>query len=66
MRGALRPHWHSHKITAQQYEAINRDVSRKLYEEVKDPAMDLGEELKQSWEKLAAKEVTRAVELLKA
>ncbi|KAK3495178.1 uncharacterized protein B0T23DRAFT_395213 [Neurospora hispaniola] len=66
VRGALRPHWHSQKITAEQYEAINRDVSRKLYEEVKNPAMDLGEELKQSWEKLAAKEVTRAVEQLKA
>ncbi|KAK1780934.1 hypothetical protein QBC45DRAFT_371336 [Copromyces sp. CBS 386.78] len=66
VRGALRPHWHSQKITAEQYEAINRDVSRKLYEEVKDPAMDLGEELKQSWEKIAAKEVTRAVEHLKA
>lgn len=66
VRGALRPHWHSQKINAEQYEAINRDVSRKLYEEVKDPAMDLGEELKQSWEKIAAKEVTRAVEHLKA
>lgn len=66
VRGALRPHWHSQKITAEQYEVINRDVSRKLYEEVKDPVMDLGDELKQSWEKLAAKEVTRAVEQLKA
>ncbi|KAK3340995.1 hypothetical protein B0H65DRAFT_551393 [Neurospora tetraspora] len=66
VRGALRPHWHSQKITAEQYEAINRDVSRKLYEEVQDPAMSLGEELKQSWEKLAAKEVTRAVDQLKA
>ncbi|KAJ6446443.1 50S ribosomal subunit L30 [Purpureocillium lavendulum] len=38
VKSALRPHWRSQKLTTEQYETINRDVSRKLYDEVKSAA----------------------------
>ena len=62
VRGALKPHWTSRQITSQQYEVINRDVSRKLYEEVAEPATDtLNEECKQRCESIATREVARAI-----
>lgn len=64
VRGALKPHWHSKKLTAEQYEAINRDISRKIYEEVKAP--EINEDMQQGWERLASQEVARAVASLKA
>ncbi|KAL1839281.1 hypothetical protein VTJ49DRAFT_1681 [Mycothermus thermophilus] len=64
VRGALKPHWHSQKLTAEQYETINRDISRKLYEEVKAPEID--EETQKGWERLATQEVARAVASLQA
>jgi hypothetical protein len=63
VRGALRPHWKSSKLTTEQYVSINRDVSRKLYE-VTDPA-SVSDEIKQGWEKIAAQEVNRALSELK-
>lgn len=65
VRDALKPHWKSSQLTAQQYATINRNVSHKLYEEVTDPA-SIDDEVKKSWEKTAAKEVARAVSDLKA
>ncbi|KAK3692263.1 hypothetical protein B0T22DRAFT_418856 [Podospora appendiculata] len=64
VRDALRPLWQSHQLTADQYASINRDVSRKIYEEVKDPAL-VPENVKQRWEKMASNEVARAVAELK-
>jgi hypothetical protein len=64
VRGALKPHWHSKKLTSEQYEAINRDISRKIYEEVKVP--EINEDMQQGWERLASQEVARAVASLKA
>jgi hypothetical protein len=64
VRGALKPHWHSKTLTAEQYETINRDISRKIYEEVKDPQVN--EDVQQGWERLATQEVARAVASLKA
>ncbi|KAG7290811.1 hypothetical protein NEMBOFW57_000815 [Staphylotrichum longicolle] len=64
VRGALKPHWHSKTLTAEQYETINRDISRKIYEEVKDPQVN--EDIQQGWERLATQEVARAVASLKA
>ncbi len=64
VRGALKPHWHSKTLTAEQYETINRDISRKIYEEVKDP--QINEDVQQGWERLATQEVARAVASLKA
>jgi len=65
VRTALKPHWKTSQLTADQYAAINRDVSRKLYEEVSDPAA-IDDEAKHLWEKKAAKEVDRAVAELRA
>ncbi|KAK4218105.1 39S mitochondrial ribosomal protein L46-domain-containing protein [Rhypophila decipiens] len=59
VRGALRPHWRSSQLTAEQYETINRSVSHKLYQEVKDPAT-IPENARESWEKLATKETSKA------
>jgi hypothetical protein len=64
VRDALRPHWKSEKMTAAQYASINRDVSHRLYAEIKDPAA-LDEDTKKSWEKIATKEVERAISKLK-
>lgn len=60
VKGALRPHWRAQKLTTEQYEAINRQISRKLYDEVKD-ASALDEETRQSWETRASQEVAEAV-----
>lgn len=65
VRSALRPHWRSSQLTAEQYETINRNVSHRLYQEVKDPAL-VPENARENWEKLATKEVARAVAELKA
>lgn len=65
VRTALKPHWHSRKLTAEQYETINRDVSRRIYEQVKDPSA-VNEEMKQRWQITATQEVARAVASLKA
>lgn len=65
VKNALRPHWHAQKLTSDQYAMINRDISRKLYEEVRDAA-SLDEETRRSWEKRATKEVALAVEGLQA
>jgi len=65
VREALRPHWKSSQLTAAQYATINRDISHKLYDEVKNPTA-LDEEAKKNWEKMASIEVARAVSELKA
>ncbi|KAK4650413.1 hypothetical protein QC762_707220 [Podospora pseudocomata] len=65
VKAALRPHWRDRQLTAEQYEKINRDISRLIYEEVKDPSA-VTEDTKQSWEKTASQEVARAVASLKA
>lgn len=66
VRSALKPHWRSSRLTAEQYAAINRDISRKLYEQVQDPSAAVGDETRHTWESLATKEVARAVSDLKA
>ncbi|KAK0753237.1 hypothetical protein B0T18DRAFT_9747 [Schizothecium vesticola] len=65
VRSALKPHWKSNQLTAEQFSTINRDISRKIYEQVQDPAF-VGNDLRQSWESLASKEVARAMADLKA
>lgn len=57
---ALRPHWRAQKLTTEQYATINRDISRKLYDEVKS-AVSLNEESRRTWEKRATQEVAQAV-----
>lgn len=65
VKTALRPHWRAQKLTTEQYATINRDISRKLYDEVKD-ASSLNEQARRSWESRANKEVAQAVSELQA
>ncbi|CAK7263399.1 hypothetical protein SEPCBS119000_000460 [Sporothrix epigloea] len=60
VRSALKPHWNSSQLTADQYVAINRDVSRKLYEEVTNSSI-VDTEVRRLWEQKANREVARAV-----
>lgn len=65
VRTALKPHWHAKELTTEQYSSINRDVSRKLYEEIKNPAA-LDDDAMKSWEMIASREVAQAVSGSKA
>ena len=63
VKDALKSHWKSGQITADQYSTINRDVSRRLYEEVSDIA--LNDDIRHRCEKIATSEVAKAVAGLK-
>ena len=65
VRSALKPHWKSSRLTAEQYASINREISHKIYEQVQDPTA-VGEDARRNWESMATKEVARAVADLKA
>ncbi|KAK0623183.1 hypothetical protein B0T14DRAFT_536132 [Immersiella caudata] len=65
VRSALNPHWKSSKLTSEQYAAINRDISRKIYEQVQDPTA-VSEDSRRTWETMANQEVARAVADLRA
>lgn len=65
VKTALKPHWRAQKLTTEQYSIINRDISRKLYDEVKD-AISLDEETRRKWETRASQEVAQAVASLQA
>ncbi|KAJ2905593.1 hypothetical protein MKZ38_004887 [Zalerion maritima] len=67
VRGVLKPHWRSKQLTSKQYETINRDVSRKLYNDIAQPGqVSLDDAAKQMYERVAAREVERAVAELTA
>lgn len=66
VRNALRPHWRAQKLTVEQYATINRDISRKLYDEVKDASSLDDETRRQTWEKRVTQEVARAISELQA
>ncbi|RYO79012.1 hypothetical protein DL766_004561 [Monosporascus sp. MC13-8B] len=59
VKNALKPHWKSGHITADQYASINRDVSHKLYEEVSDAA--LSDDVRHRCEEIATAEVAKAI-----
>ena len=59
IKAALKPHYRSGHINTDQYTAINRDLSRKLYTEVSDVGLD--DNTKRRCETLASEEVARAV-----
>ncbi|KAI1844720.1 hypothetical protein JX265_007021 [Neoarthrinium moseri] len=63
IKAALKPHYKSGSINADQYTIINRDLSRKLYKEV--PEETLSDETRRHYEKMATKEVARAISELK-
>lgn len=64
VRAALKPHWKSSQLTADQYSTINRSVSHKIYEEVSDTST-VDKDAQKLWEKIATKEVARLVSALK-
>ncbi|KAI0881843.1 uncharacterized protein GGS22DRAFT_51372 [Annulohypoxylon maeteangense] len=59
VKDALKPHWNSGQITADQYASINRDLSHMLYKEVSEDSLD--EDARRRFEKIASQEVTKAV-----
>lgn len=60
VRAALNPHWKSSQLSADHYATINRNISHRIYEEVKDPTA-VDDDAKRHWEKIASSEVARAV-----
>ncbi len=62
---ALRPHYHNSEISKDEYTDINRSVSRMLYEKV-GAEENLNDHARESWEKMASEEVTKAVQSLKS
>ena len=61
---ALKPHYHSNEVSKDQYTEINRKISRMLYDKV-GAKENLNDGAKETWEKLAGEEVTKAVQALK-
>lgn len=57
---ALKPYYQKKTISKDEYTTINRDISRKLYEQIVDFEA-LGVEGRATWEKIAGDEVERAV-----
>ncbi|KAI2471461.1 hypothetical protein F4781DRAFT_420646 [Annulohypoxylon bovei var. microspora] len=64
VKDALKPHWNSGHITADQYASINRDLSHMLYKEVSEDC--LNDDARRRFEKIANQEVTKAVADLEA
>ncbi|KAI1171358.1 hypothetical protein F4777DRAFT_56899 [Nemania sp. FL0916] len=64
VKDALKPHWKSGQLTADQYAHINRDLSHRLYKEVSEQELD--EQARHRFEKIATKEVARAVADIKS
>ncbi|RYC54888.1 hypothetical protein CHU98_g11318 [Xylaria longipes] len=64
VKDALKPHWKSGHLTADQYASINRDLSHRLYKEVSE--LELDDQARVRFEKIATKEVARAVADIKA
>ncbi|KAI3343666.1 hypothetical protein F4824DRAFT_16734 [Ustulina deusta] len=64
VKDALKPHWKSGQLTADQYASINRDLSHRLYKEVSEQELD--DQARIRFEKIATKEVARAVADIKA
>ena len=66
VKTALRPHWRAQKLTTEQYANINRDISRKLYEQVKDMSSLENNAARKTWEMRATQEVAQAIAGLQA
>lgn len=60
---ALKPHYQKKSISKDEYTRINRDISRRLYDQIGDFEA-LGVEGRAKWEKVAGDEVDRAVATL--
>jgi len=62
---ALKPHYHNNTVSKDQYTDINRNVSRMLYDKAGETGSIEGE-ARETYERLASEEVSRAVKSLKA
>ena len=62
---ALKPYYQKKTISKEEYTTINRDISRKLYDQIGDFEA-LGIEGRAKWEKVAGDEVGRAVATLQS
>ena len=60
---ALKPYYKNNTVNKDQYTDINRNVSRMLYDMVGDNGVS-NEEKREEWERIAIKEVDRAVKAL--
>ncbi|OTB08510.1 hypothetical protein M426DRAFT_185050 [Hypoxylon sp. CI-4A] len=64
VKDALNPYYKSKDITADQYASINRDLSHMLYKEVSNES--LNNDARQRFERIATKEVAKAIAGMKA
>jgi len=62
---ALKPLYNEQTISKDEYTAINRDISRKLYDQIGDFDA-LEDEDRVKWERIAGDEVNKAVGALRA
>lgn len=63
VKDALKSPYQNGEINKDQYTDINRSVSRMLYDAVGESA-SLGGEAMETWKRMAAEEVTKAVQSL--
>jgi hypothetical protein len=65
VKAALKPHYNDQTISKDEYTAINRDISRMLYDRIGDfESLDTIDKAK--WEQVAGDEVRKKVGALKA
>ena len=62
---ALKPHYTDQKISKDQYTAINKNISRMLYDKIGDFEI-LDDTDRSRWEKVAGDEVQKALGAMKA
>lgn len=58
---ALRPRYQEKEISKDQYTDINRDVSRKMYDLVRNASALTDQEERERWQGVAEEEVRKAV-----
>ena len=61
VKAALGSRYHDKEITKEQYKAVNREVSRKLYDMIGDASALTGQEEKKRWQGVADEEVSKSI-----
>ncbi len=62
---ALKPHYHTGRVSKDQYTNINRNISRMLYDQLGN-STDMDSETKLGWKQVATDEVSKAIQSLKS
>ena len=65
VKNALRSRYQQNEIDTDQYTNINRDVSRKLYEQIGDAESLADQVERERWQTVATVEVDKAIEGIK-